>query len=110
MERALCALQVMELTGPDGIELVDVPDPDPGDGVLIDVEAAGDSFPGLLLSRGVHQSPSAHPSRLFVARASRNWLPGVSSSRLSFVRNIPTGARFHGEALTCGKDCHPEGP
>ena len=49
------ALQVTELNGPDGLALADVPDPDAGAGVLIDVEAAGVAFPDLLLSRGQYQ-------------------------------------------------------
>ena len=49
------ALQVKELTGPDGLELVDVPEPELGQGVLVDVEAAGVSFPDLLLTRGLYQ-------------------------------------------------------
>lgn len=49
------ALQVKELTGPDGLELVDVPEPQLRSGVLVDVEAAGVAFPDLLLSRGRYQ-------------------------------------------------------
>lgn len=49
------AVQVAELTGPDGLELMDVLEPDPGDGVVIDVRAAGVAFPDLLLSRGRYQ-------------------------------------------------------
>jgi NADPH:quinone reductase len=49
------ALRVTELSGPDGLALEDVPEPDPGDGVLIDVEAAGVAFPDLLLTRGQYQ-------------------------------------------------------
>ena len=50
------ALQVTELSGPDGVRVVDdVPEPDAGSGVLIDVHAAGIAFPDLLLSRGQYQ-------------------------------------------------------
>ncbi len=49
------ALQVTELSGPDGLALVDAPAPDASAGVLIDVEAAGVAFPDLLLSRGLYQ-------------------------------------------------------
>ena len=55
------ALQVRELTGPDGVELVDVPDPEPSEGVLVDVEVAGVSFPDLLLSRGRYQVQQTPP-------------------------------------------------
>jgi NADPH:quinone reductase len=49
------ALQVTELNGPDGLAVVDAPEPDGANGVLIDVEAAGVAFPDLLLSRGLYQ-------------------------------------------------------
>lgn len=48
---------VIERTeGPGALELRDVPDPEPAEGhLLIDVEAAGVSFPDLLLTRGEYQ-------------------------------------------------------
>lgn len=50
------ALQVHELEGPDALRLVeDAPEPEAGDGVLIEVEAAGVAFPDLLLSKGLYQ-------------------------------------------------------
>jgi NADPH:quinone reductase len=49
------ALQIAELSGPDALTLAEVPDPERGDGVLIDVEAAGVAFPDVLLSRGLYQ-------------------------------------------------------
>jgi NADPH2:quinone reductase len=49
------AAQVRELSGPDGIAVADVPEPEAGDEVLIEVQAAGVSFPDLLLSRGLYQ-------------------------------------------------------
>ena len=49
------ALRCTSLDGPDGIELADVPEPD-GDGVLIDVHAAGVSYPDLLITRGQYQA------------------------------------------------------
>jgi NADPH2:quinone reductase len=50
------ALQVHELDGPDALRLVDdAPEPEVGDGVLIEVEAAGVAFPDLLLSKGLYQ-------------------------------------------------------
>ena len=49
------AVQVAELSGPDGLTVADVPEPEAGDGVLLDVRAAGVSFPDLLLSRGQYQ-------------------------------------------------------
>ncbi|HEY6759252.1 MAG TPA: NADPH:quinone oxidoreductase family protein [Baekduia sp.] len=56
------ALQITELTGPDtALKLVDVPEPPaehpmtPGGGVLVDVHAAGVSFPEVLQTRGEYQ-------------------------------------------------------
>src|SRR5436309_12577427 len=47
------AVQVQEAIGPEGVRIVDVPDPE-GE-LLIEVRAAGISFPDLLLSRGEYQ-------------------------------------------------------
>jgi NADPH2:quinone reductase len=56
------AVQITELTGPDtALNLVDLPEPEashpltPGSGVLIDVHAAGVSFPEVLQTRGEYQ-------------------------------------------------------
>src|SRR3954469_24473240 len=56
------AVQITELTGPDdALKLVDLPEPEashmltPGSGVVIDVHAAGVSFPELLQTRGQYQ-------------------------------------------------------
>jgi NADPH:quinone reductase len=50
------AAVVTELNGPDGIEIREVEDPNPGPGqVLIDVEYTGISFPDVLQTRGGYQ-------------------------------------------------------
>lgn len=55
------AVQISELSGPDAVSVVDVAEPaadhmlTPGEGVLIDVHAAGVSFPDVLQSRGEYQ-------------------------------------------------------
>src|SRR4051794_34204777 len=55
------AMQITELGGPESLELVDLPDPEPthmmtpGEGVVVDVEAAGVAFPDVLQSRGLYQ-------------------------------------------------------
>jgi NADPH:quinone reductase len=56
------AVQITSLTGPDSaLEVVGVPEPGsshmltPGEGVLVDVRAAGVSFPELLQTRGEYQ-------------------------------------------------------
>ncbi|MFZ0832491.1 MAG: NADPH:quinone oxidoreductase family protein [Mycobacterium sp.] len=48
------AAQVTRLDGPDAIEVSDIPEPT-GDGVVVDVYAAGVAFPDALLSRGLYQ-------------------------------------------------------
>src|ERR671921_1263655 len=55
------ALQIVELGGPKSIKLVDIPEPGPehmlapDGGVVVDVKAAGVSFPEVLQSRGQYQ-------------------------------------------------------
>jgi NADPH:quinone reductase len=55
------AVQISELSGPGAVRVVDVPAPEanhmltPGEGVLVDVAAAGVSFPDVLQTRGLYQ-------------------------------------------------------
>jgi NADPH:quinone reductase len=49
------AQQIKRLDGPDGLELVETAEPASDGRVLIDVIAAGVSFPDLLMSRGLYQ-------------------------------------------------------
>jgi NADPH:quinone reductase len=56
------AVQIVELSGPDGaLQLADLPEPEashmlsPGAGVVVDVHAAGVSFPEVLQTRGEYQ-------------------------------------------------------
>jgi NADPH2:quinone reductase len=56
------AVQIVELSGPEsGLREVELPDPEPshpmtpGQGVVVEVRAAGVSFPELLQSRGLYQ-------------------------------------------------------
>ena len=56
------AVQIVNETGPDGaLELVDLPEPEPshmltpGEGVVVEVHAAGVSFPEVLQTRGQYQ-------------------------------------------------------
>jgi NADPH2:quinone reductase len=72
------ALELQRLSGPEGFVLVDRPEPS-GDGVaLIDVRAAGVSFPELLMSRGAYQH--------------RPELPAVLGSEVAgTVRSAPSG-------------------
>ena len=79
------ALQIVELEGPGSLKLTDVPEPEPvhmlsPDGaVIVDVEAAGVSFPEVLQSRGEYQIKPPLP-----------FVPG--SEVAGTVRSAPEGA------------------
>ncbi len=76
------SLQVTSLSGPDGVEVVDVPEPTPGPGeVLVEVRALGVSWPDLLLSRGEYQIRPEPPFQLGVDLAGD-------------VRQAPEGSGF----------------
>jgi NADPH2:quinone reductase len=82
----LRAIQIMELSGPDeALKLVDVPEPEattmltPGSGVLVDVHAAGVSFPEVLQTRGEYQLKPPLP-----------FIPGSEVGGV--VRSAPDGA------------------
>jgi NADPH2:quinone reductase len=50
------AVQIVTLDGPGAVRVVDLPDPEPGpDHVLVEVHAAGVTFPEVLQSRGLYQ-------------------------------------------------------
>ena len=49
------AVQITSLDGPTAVEIVDLPDPQADDKVVIDVSAAGVAFPELLQTRGLYQ-------------------------------------------------------
>jgi NADPH2:quinone reductase len=61
------SLQVTSLSGPDGVEVVEAPEPAvaPGE-VLVEVSALGVSWPDLLLSRGEYQLRPEVPFQLGV--------------------------------------------
>ncbi len=80
------AIQIVEESGPDSaLALVEVPEPEPshvltpGEGVLLDVHAAGVSFPELLQTRGQYQLKPPLP-----------FVPG--SEVAGVVRSAPAGA------------------
>src|SRR5437660_194712 len=80
------AIQITELTGPDtALQLVDTPEPEashmltPGRGVLVDVHAAGVSFPEVLQTRGQYQVKPPLP-----------FVPGSEVGGI--VRSAPEGA------------------
>ncbi len=84
------AVQVVRLEGPEGVDIVDVPEPAAGDGqVLVEVHTAGVSFPDLLLSAGRYQLKPELPFTLGVDVA------GV-------VREAPDGSGFTaGDRVAC---------
>jgi NADPH:quinone reductase len=80
------AVQIVNLEGPDrALELVDLAEPEPshmltpGSGVVVDVRAAGVSFPELLQTRGEYQFKPALP-----------FVPGAEVAGV--VRSAPGGA------------------
>src|SRR3954452_22735892 len=80
------AVHITELSGPDAVELRDVPEPaepshmlTPGEGVVVDVEAAGVAFPEVLQSRGEYQFKPDPP-----------FVPGAEVAGV--VREAPDGA------------------
>jgi NADPH2:quinone reductase len=80
------AVQITELTGPrDGLTLAELPEPEPshmltpGEGVVVDVHAAGVSFPELLQTRGLYQLEPPTP-----------FVPGSEVGGI--VRSAPAGA------------------
>jgi NADPH:quinone reductase len=75
------ALQVRSLDGPDAVVLAEVPEPDAGEDVLIEVRAAGVSFPDVLQARGLYQAAARPP-----------YVPGVEAAGV--VRTAPEGSAF----------------
>jgi NADPH2:quinone reductase len=80
------ALQITETTGPEtALRLTDLPEPEashmltPGEGVVIDVHAAGVSYPELLQTRGEYQMKPPLP-----------FVPGSEVGGI--VRSAPAGA------------------
>ena len=70
------AQQITSLDGPDALHIADVAEPDASGRVLIDVAAAGASFPDLLMSRGLYQTKPPLP-----------FIPGVEVA--GTVRSAP---------------------
>jgi NADPH:quinone reductase len=88
MPGAMRAVQIVELSGPDGaLRLVELPEPEPshmltpGEGVVVDVHAAGASFPEVLQTRGEYQLKPPLP-----------FVPG--SEVAGTVRSAPAGSEL----------------
>ncbi|MBV9581175.1 MAG: NADPH:quinone oxidoreductase family protein [Chloroflexi bacterium] len=58
------ALQVTELSGPDAVRVVDVPEPADDERILLRVHAVGLSFPDVLRSKGLYQQRAEPPYTL----------------------------------------------
>src|SRR6202042_3851561 len=86
ISRRMRAMQITELSGPaSALSLADVEEPEPshpmtpGSGVIVDVHAAGVSFPEVLQTRGEYQVKPPLP-----------FIPG--SEVAGIVRSAPEGA------------------
>jgi NADPH2:quinone reductase len=93
------AVQVIELAGPSGVRVVDVPEPEPRPGdAVVEVHAVGVSFPDLLLSQGLYQLKPDPPFTLGVD------LAGTLVSAPEGVPGLVPGARVAG-VLPFGGAC-----
>ena len=76
------AVQVVALDGPAAVRVGDVPEPEPGDDqVLVEVHAAGVTFPEVLQTRGLYQYKPDLP-----------FVPGAEVAGV--VRSAPAGSGF----------------
>jgi len=76
-------LRLTALEGPGALEVADLADPEPGeDAVLVEVHAAGVSFPDLLLTRGEYQIRPEPP-----------FVPGIESAGVVLSAPPATGFR-----------------
>ena len=102
------AIQIVDLSGPEtALREVDLPEPEashmltPGSGVLVDVEAAGVSFPEVLQTRGEYQVKPPLP-----------FVPG--SEVAGTVRSAPDGVgavrRATGSRLSRCSAASPRSP
>lgn len=83
------AIHISSHDGPSAIEVVDVPEPDPGaDKVLIDVHASGVTFPDLLQTRGKYQISPPLP-----------FIPGTEVAGV--VRSAPEGSGLSAGDRVC---------
>ncbi|HWG94327.1 MAG TPA: NADPH:quinone oxidoreductase family protein, partial [Mycobacteriales bacterium] len=84
------AVQITTLDGPSAVEVVDLPEPEPGPGdLVVDVDHAGVTFPEVLQSRGLYQVKPPLP-----------FVPGAEVSGV--VRTAPGGSGFTPGQRVCG--------
>jgi NADPH:quinone reductase len=79
--RPMRAQRIESLDGPESLRAADIPLPDAAGQLLIDVAAAGVSFPEVLMSRGLYQMKPPLP-----------FVPGVEVA--GTVREAPPGSGF----------------
>ncbi|MFL0578790.1 NADPH:quinone oxidoreductase family protein [Dietzia sp. 179-F 9C3 NHS] len=82
------AIHISSHDGPEAIEVVDIPEPEGGDAVVIDVHASGVTFPEVLQSRGKYQISPPMP-----------FVPG--SEVAGVVRSAPAGSGFAAGDRVC---------
>ena len=75
------AVSLVRLDGPDGLELADIPEPEAGDRIVVQVRAAGVGFPDLLMTRGRYQF-----------RPEPRFVPGIEMA--GTVHSAPQGSPF----------------
>lgn len=75
------AVRVTRLDGPGAVEIADVPEPNSEGRVLIEAQAAGLTFPDVLLTRGLYQMKPDPP-----------FTPGAQAAGV--VRSAPEGSGF----------------
>lgn len=73
------AWQVTSTTDDDGLAVVQIPAPDPEDGTVVEVVAAGVGYPDLLMRRGEFQISQTPPFTLGWEAAGRVVAPGAGS-------------------------------
>jgi NADPH2:quinone reductase len=80
-QRLMRALQVTELTGPDGVRVANIPEPSDAEQIAVRVHAVGLSFPDVLRSKGLYQQQATPP-----------YTPGGEVAGV--VIAAPAGSRF----------------
>jgi len=83
------AVHCTELKGADALTVVELPEPQAGNGVLIDVEAAGVGFADMLMTQGRYQVRPTPP-----------FIPGMEAA--GTVRSAPADSGFKPGDRVCG--------
>ncbi|GGD10029.1 NADPH:quinone oxidoreductase family protein [Nocardioides daphniae] len=93
------AAQVIQTTGPDGVEVREVPDATPGRGeVLVRVHSVGVAFPDLLLSQGLYQLRPEPPFTLGIDVAGTVEALGADVEQFRVGQRVAAVAPYGGAA------------